>query len=113
MLRKLTSIVLLISTIAVGSSGLFMIFLNSFTFQLQMHPVHKIFGIIMCISGGLHICFNFRPIKSYLKDRKLSIVGTLLTVLMIFLYAIGLNRPIDQDVVKGIEKVMSQLEQTQ
>jgi Domain of unknown function (DUF4405) len=113
MLRQCASIALLVSIIALGSSGLLMIFLNSFTFQIQMHPVHKIFGIIMCVSGCLHIYLNFRPIKTYLNNRKLLITGTLLSIFMIFLFVVGLNKPFDHEVVKSIEKAMSQIESRQ
>lgn len=110
MLRKIASITLLVSLVAVGSSGLLMIILNSFEFQLQMHPVHKIFGVVMCLSGCLHASLNFKAIKSYMKDKKLLITGTLLAVFMIFLFVVGLNKPLNQDAIQTIEKTMRQLE---
>ena len=68
MVRQCVSITLVISLIALGASGLLMMFLNSFSFQLQMHPVHKIFGVIMVAAGTIHLFLNFKPIKSYLKN---------------------------------------------
>ncbi|PKN28585.1 MAG: hypothetical protein CVU64_12535 [Deltaproteobacteria bacterium HGW-Deltaproteobacteria-21] len=109
MVKKYTSTILLISLIALGSSGLMMMFLDSFAFQLRMHPVHNIFGIIMCISGCLYICLNFQPLKNYLKERQILIAGISLAVVLMFLYAIGLHRPIDPAFVDKIEGVMLEL----
>lgn len=110
MLRQLTSITLLVSLIALASSGLLMIILGSFEFQLQMHPIHKVFGVIMCVAGGLHTYLNFKPIKAYLKEKKLLIAGVLLSIFMILLVVVGMNKPLDQDIIKSIEHSMSQLE---
>ena len=110
MIRKFVSTVMLVSFIALATSGMMMFFLNSFAFQLQMHPVHKIFGILMSISGCFHIYFNFKAIKNYLKLRKLAVAGSVLTVLLIALFTIGLNKPLNIDVIAEIEQSMSQLE---
>lgn len=111
MFRKFISISLLVSIIALGTSGLMMIILKDLTFQLQMHPVHKIFGIFMCISAYFHIYFNINPIKNYLKVKKFAITFSILFVLLIFLFVAGMNKPIDKKIVSEIEKKMSILEQ--
>lgn len=109
MLRQCVSIALVLSLVALSSSGMLMIFLNSFTFQLQMHPVHKIFGIIMTVAGCLHLYLNFSPIKRYLKDRKVLVVGVCLTIGLVFLYVVGLNKPLDPASVEQIEQLMLQM----
>ena len=58
--RKAVSITLLVSLMALASSGIMMIVLNSLEFQLQMHPVHKIFGVLLTIAGALHLYLNLR-----------------------------------------------------
>ena len=50
-----------------------MIALNSFAFQLHMHPVHKLFGVLLTISGAIHLYFNFGAIKTYLGTKKVAI----------------------------------------
>jgi len=75
MFRRFVSVTLLVSIVALGSSGLLMIILDSFEFQLQMHPVHKVFGIIMCAAGCLHVYLNIKPIKTYLKSKTLLVAG--------------------------------------
>ena len=109
-LRKYISTILLFSLIALGSSGLLMIFLNSFAFKLRMHHVHEIFGIIMCVSGGFHIYLNFKPIKNYLKEKQILIASIMLSLILILLYAAGLNKPIDAKFIEKIEGVISQIE---
>lgn len=111
MLRKLTSITLLVSVIAVGVSGLLMIILGSFKFQLQMHPVHKVFGILMCVSAALHAYFNFKPIKSYLEVNRIAVSAAVLSTILICLAAIGMNKPLNDTVIQEIESKMVQLEQ--
>lgn len=113
MFRKFISITLLVSLIAVGGSGLFMILLGSLEFQLQMHPIHKIFGVILCIAGLFHIGFNFKPIKSYLKINKIAFSAAALFTLLLLLLAAGLKKPLNQDAITEIEKIMPQLEQKQ
>ena len=110
MFRKAVSITLLVSLMALASSGIMMIVLNSLEFQLQMHPVHKIFGILMTISGGFHIYFNFKPLKNYLSARKILVVGIGMVLMMSLLYVVGFNKPLDKEKIQEIELLMSQLE---
>ncbi|MDV7186214.1 DUF4405 domain-containing protein [Lutibacter sp. TH_r2] len=110
MFRKAVSITLLVSLMALASSGIMMIVLNSLEFQLQMHPVHKIFGILMTISGCFHIYFNFKPIKKYLSIRKVLAFGIGMVLIMSVLYVVGFNKPLDKEKIQEIELLMSQLE---
>lgn len=110
MLRQFVSITLVISFMALGISGLLMIMLNNFTFQLQMHPVHKVFGIIMILAGSFHIYLNITPIKNYLKNKKTLVLGVTLSFFLTFLVIVGLNKPMDQTNVEKIEQLMSQME---
>lgn len=63
MFRQFISLTLLVSLVALSSSGIMMILLGSFEFQLQMHPVHKIFGILLTLSGAFHVYYNFAAIE--------------------------------------------------
>lgn len=110
MFRKTVSITLLVSLMALATSGIMMIVLNSLEFQLQMHPVHKIFGILMTISGCFHVYFNFKPIKKYLSINKILIVGVGMVLIMSLLYFVGFNKPLDTKKIQEIEMLMSQLE---
>ena len=83
MFRQFISIILLVSLVALSSSGILMIVLGSFEFQLQMHPVHKIFGILLTLSGAFHLYYNFSAIKKYLSKRKMMLFAMVMTFLMI------------------------------
>ncbi|MBU2646558.1 DUF4405 domain-containing protein [bacterium] len=110
MLRKAISVLLAVSFVALATSGMMMFFLDSIAFQLQMHPVHKIFGILMSLGGCFHIYFNFKPIRNYLKQKKLATLGIVMSIMLVVLYGVGLNKPLNQDVIAEIEKTMSLLE---
>jgi hypothetical protein len=110
MVRKIASVTLLVSLIALVSSGMMMIFIGSFEFNLRMHPVHKIFGILMTVSGILHVYFNFKSIKKYLGAKKILVFGIVLTLFMTLLYFAGLKKPLDQNVIQEIESNMMMLE---
>lgn len=109
MFRQCVSISMVVSFVALAVSGLMMIILNSFAFQLQMHPVHKIFGIIMAVAGCLHLYLNFTPIKHYLKNRAVLIMGVVLSFALIFLFVVGMNKPLDQGSVEKVEQIMSEM----
>ena len=110
MFRQLISITLLVSLVALSSSGILMIVLNSFEFQLQMHPVHKIFGVLLTISGAFHVYYNFGAIKKYLGKRKVILFAMLMTFILITLYTVGMSKPIDKDKVQQIEKIMQTMQ---
>ena len=110
MFRQFISLTLLVSLAALSSSGILMILLGSFEFQLQMHPVHKIFGVLLTLSGAFHVYYNFAPIKKYLKKKKMMFFAVFMTFLMITLYAVGMAKPLDIDKVNQIEKIMKTME---
>ena len=112
MLRKYTAITLFISIFAQGISGILMIVLDDLTFRIKIDLLHEIFGIIMCLSGGIHIYLNYKLIMNYLKEKQIAIAGAMLSVLLIFLFVIGMNKPVDQKVISEIEKKIVQLEQS-
>ena len=101
---------MVLSLIALGFSGMLMIILNSFSFQLQMHPVHKIFGIIMVVAGSLHLYLNFRPIRNYLKNRAVLSFCVIMSALLLVLLIVGLNKPMDPELVEQVQQIMSQME---
>ncbi|MFT7004348.1 MAG: drug/metabolite transporter (DMT)-like permease [Sulfurimonas sp.] len=110
MFRQFISLTMLVSLAALSSSGILMIVLGSFEFQLQMHPVHKIFGILLTLSGIFHVYYNFSAIKKYLGKKKMMFFAIFMTFLMTTLYAVGMAKPIDTKKVEQIEKIMQTME---
>ena len=90
-----------------------MLILDSFAFQLQMHPVHKVFGIIMVLAGCFHVYLNINPIKNYLHNKKTLVLGVTMSCILTFLFCVGLNKPLDQTSVEKVEQLMSQMESKQ
>lgn len=110
MFRKITSLTLLVSLVALSTSGILMIVLGSFEFQLQMHPVHKIFGVLLTVFGAIHLYLNFGAIKKYLGTKKLILFTVFLTAMMVSLYAVGMAKPLDLEKVQQIENIMKTME---
>ena len=110
MFRQFISLTLLVSLVALSSSGILMILLGSFEFQLQMHPVHKIFGILLTLSGAFHLYYNFSVIKKYLRKRKMMLFALVMTFIMVALYAVGMSKPMDANKIEQIEKIMRTME---
>ncbi|HAN60078.1 MAG TPA: hypothetical protein DCQ11_04415 [Gammaproteobacteria bacterium] len=56
MFRKLVAVTLFVSFIAMATSGLMMFFIEKPSFTIQMHPVHKLFGLLLvfAVIGHLH-----------------------------------------------------------
>ena len=56
MFRKLVAVTLFVSFIAMTTSGLMMFFIEKPSFTIQMHPVHKLFGLLLvfAVIGHLH-----------------------------------------------------------
>ena len=58
MIRKLAAIGLFVSFLATPSLGMMMFVIEKSSFTIQMHLVHKLFGLLMIISVVAHLCFN-------------------------------------------------------
>jgi len=110
MFRKMISLTLLVSLVALSTSGISMIVLGSLEFQLQMHPVHKIFGVLLTLSGAFHVYYNFAAIKKYLGKKKMMLFALVMTFIMVTLYAVGMSKPIDSKKIEQIEKIMQTME---
>ena len=82
MFRKFVSLTLLVSLVALSNSGILMIILGSFEFNLQMHPVHRIFGVLLIKSGALHLYYNFGAIKKYFRQKRLILFTVFITFFM-------------------------------
>jgi hypothetical protein len=109
MFRKIVSIALTVSFIGVASSGLLMLFVNGFAFQIRMHPVHNVFSVIMVISGATHLYLNFKPLKAYLRAKPVLIVGIVLTILLVLAYFAGIFRQLDPNIVERLNELSAEV----
>lgn len=107
MLRKIVSTTLLVSLLAIVSSGLLMMLLGSYEFNLRMHPVHKIFGMLLSVSGIIHVYLNFKSIKKYLTSRRIMAFAIIMFMIMVLLYIVGFLKPIDETFIREMESILS------
>jgi len=105
MFRKMVSITLTVSFVAVASSGLLMLVNGGFAFQLRIHPVHNTFGALMIISGLAHLGLNFKPLKTYVRLRPIWILALVLTALLTLAYAAGLGRELDPELMEKLSEL--------
>ena len=110
MFRKIVATALFVSFIAMASSGLMMFFIEKPSFTLQMHPVHKLFGLVMVASVIGHLFLNYRSLLNHLKTRMVAAVGGVLVVALVFLYSVALNNQVPADLAQQMDSAAAQAE---
>lgn len=110
MFRKIIAVALFVSFIAMSTSGLMMFFIEKPSFNIQMHPVHKAFGIIMILSVIGHLCFHLKSIVQYLKNRLVAVSGSFMVILLVILYGIALNNEVPTTIAIPMDKLASEAE---
>jgi len=103
--RKIISVLLAVSFLAMASSGLLMLMNKGFAFQLKMHPVHNTFGILMVLLGGIHLLLNLNLMKSYLQKNPILALGIGTLCMLVFLYVAGFNRELDPVVMQKLNEI--------
>ncbi len=106
MFRKIVSIGMLFSILAVGASGVMMFIIGRPSFTQQMHPSHKLFGLLMVLLSIFHIYFNRKPMFSYLKGKAGVVVASILFVALVVLYGVGLNKDIPPELDRTYIEIM-------
>ena len=107
MFRKFVAINLFVSLIAMSTSGLMMFFVERPSFTIQMHPVHKLFGLVMVVSAALHLALNWKSIRLYLRSRKIASTGAVLTIALAVLYGLAFTNPLPTDVAQTMDTAAS------
>lgn len=110
MIRKIAAISLAISFIAMATSGLMMFFIEKPSFTIQMHPVHKLFGLVMVIAAITHISFNYRMILSYIKNKSVAIYGSVLAIVLVLLYGVALNNQVPENLAGQMDSAAEKVE---
>ena len=110
MFRKFVAVALFVSFLAMATSGMMMFFIEKPSFTIQMHPVHKLFGLLLVISITCHIFFNYRSLLKHLKTKTVSVFGGVLVVLLLVLYGVALNNQLPAEIAKPMDTLASQAE---
>jgi len=110
MIRKLAAVSLFVSFLAMASSGMMMFVIEKPSFTIQMHPVHKLFGLLMIVSVIVHLSFNYRALLNHLRARSAAWVGGVLIVLLVVLYGVALNKPVAADLAQQMDAAAAKVE---
>ncbi len=110
MFRKLTAITLFISFIAMSTSGLMMYVIEKPSFTLQMHPIHKNFGLIMIAAVIAHLWFNYKSLLAYFKNQSTYAYTAVLVVLFVVLYGMAINNKVPLALAEPMDKLAEQAE---
>lgn len=110
-LRALTAITLFISFVAMSTSGLLMLVIDRPSFTIRMHPVHKLFGVLMVLAVLSHLGLNHRMLLAHARQRAVAWVGAGLGAVLVLLYAVvAFNAP-DPGQAAIIDQAAQRLEQ--
>ncbi len=110
MRRRLTAITLLVSFVAMATSGLLMFIVDKPSFTISMHPVHKLFGLVLIGAALSHIQLNARAIGAHLKERSAALVAAVLTTALVSTYAIVALNPVPPDIAKPLDDAAQRAE---
>jgi uncharacterized membrane protein len=110
MFRKLVAVTLFVSFIAMATSGLMMFFIEKPSFTIQMHPVHKLFGLLLVFAVIGHLILNYRALWNHLKTRSVSIFGAGLIVILVLLYGVSLNNKVPKELAEPMDALAAKVE---
>lgn len=110
MFRRITAISLLFSFIAMSTSGAMMFVIEKPSFTMQMHPVHKLFGVLMVLAVIAHATLNFRSIRAHLRARSGLIVASVLTAALVMLYGVAINNRVPADLADVMDDAAARAE---
>ena len=108
MLRKIAAVSLAISFVAMATSGILMFVVEKPSFTIQMHPVHKVFGILMIAAAVTHLSLNFRGLLNHLKTRSIAVYGSVLVALLVVLYGVAINKTIPPELAQQMDAAAAQ-----
>ncbi len=110
MFRKIVATALFVSFLAMATSGLMMFVIEKPSFTIQMHPVHKLFGLLMVLSITGHLTLNYRALLNHLKTKSVSVFGAALVIILVLLFGISLNNEVPRELAEPMDALAAQVE---
>jgi hypothetical protein len=110
MFRRIVAMVMMVSFVALATSGAMMFVIERPSFTIQMHPVHKFFGLLMVICASAHITLNFRAIKSHLRFRSAMVTAAIAGAVLMVMYGMAVNRPVPPELAKMMDDAAAKVE---
>jgi cytochrome b561 len=102
-MRKIAAVTLAVSFVAMATSGIMMYIVEKPSFTIQMHPVHKVFGILLIAAAVTHLSLNFRGLVNHLKTRSIAVYGSVLVALLVVLYGVAVNKTISPELAQQMD----------
>lgn len=109
LLRRLIAATLLVSFVAMATSGIMLFVVEKPSFTIAMHPVHKLFGLFMVLGACGHLWLNRRALLNHLRERSSLIVVVVLTVVLVAAYGVVLNTDTSTPEARQMDTLASQL----
>jgi hypothetical protein len=110
MWRRLTAMGLFVSFVAMATSGGMMFVVEQPSFTIAMHPVHKLFGLLMVVCACSHIWLNRHAIGQHVRQRSAAIVLVILTMMLTLLYGVTMQTDRNTPVAQELDKLGKQFE---
>lgn len=110
MRRSITAVALFVSFVAMSTSGVLMLIMDRPSFTIRMHPVHKLFGIVMVLAMLSHLTLNARALLAHTRNRWALVGGGLLTVLLVMTYAVVVASPVAPEAAKVLDQAAREME---
>ncbi len=110
MMRKVFAVSLFVSFLAMSTSGMMMFVIEKPSFTIQMHPVHKLFGLLMVVSVIGHLSYNYRSLLTYLKKKSFAMFGGGLICLMVLLYGVAINNKVPENIAIPLDELAGEVE---
>ncbi|MBM3353755.1 MAG: DUF4405 domain-containing protein [Betaproteobacteria bacterium] len=110
MMRKIAAVTLAVSFVAMATSGLMMFVVERPSFTIQMHPVHKTFGILMVAAAIAHLSLNFRSLLAHLKTRSVAVYGGVLAALLVAAYGVAIHKTVPPELARQMDAAAAQAE---
>ena len=108
MLRRIAAVTLAVSFVAMATSGLMMFVVEKPSFTLQMHPVHKTFGILMVAAALAHLSLNFRSLLAHLRTRSVAVYGSVLVALLVAAYGVAIHNTVPPGLAEQMDAAAAQ-----
>lgn len=108
MLRMLTAVTLLISFLAMASSGLLMYVIEEPSFAIRMNPVHKGFSLVMIGAATTHIVLHRHTVLAHLRRRAGALAAGILAIGLMGTYAASVMRQMPSELAHQMDKAARQ-----
>lgn len=110
MMRRLTTSVLLVAFLGMASSGLMMLVVDQPSFTMRLHPVHKVFGILLVAAVGVHLFTQAATLRRHLKAPAARSVAGLVLTLLVICYALAWMNPVAPEQAQQLDDMARRIE---